>query len=215
MRSYFKNVIFWIDFFKTIFISHFAKPTSDRQEDAKMTDFDQISAHSFRHLPSLWALGGWQLPLWCKNMPFGKSTAVWRALLNYPKNIFFMHFHHAQRRTARWAPRFEGLAFTLRCDGWLIEIQLQKNVCPQSERVGGFSPLFGASSNRIIYNISTGCQANISSELFLCEWLQPLKSSFNFSHRSETQQKQWMAQSLNLMPSSTSPGSLGSKFLFL
>lgn len=55
--------------------------------EAKMTDFDHISAHSFRHLPSLWALGGWQLPLWCENMPFGKYTALWRALLNYPKTF--------------------------------------------------------------------------------------------------------------------------------
>lgn len=52
-----------------------------------MTGFDQISAHSFRHPPSLGALGGWLLPLWCKNMPFGKSTALWRALLNYPKTF--------------------------------------------------------------------------------------------------------------------------------
>lgn len=57
-----------------------------------MTDFDQISAHSFRHLPSLGALGSWLLPLWCKNTPFGKSTALWRALLNYPKTFSLCTF---------------------------------------------------------------------------------------------------------------------------
>lgn len=77
----------WIDSFFNHFHPRLNEPTSDRQENAKTRDFDQISAHSFRHLPSLWALGGWLLPLWCKNMPFGKYTALWRALLNYPKTF--------------------------------------------------------------------------------------------------------------------------------
>lgn len=43
------------------------------------------------------------------------------------KNIFFMHFHHTQKRQARWEARFQGSALTLRCDGRLIEMRLQKN----------------------------------------------------------------------------------------
>lgn len=78
----------WIDFFfQNYFHPRLNEPTSDGQENAKMTDFDQIWAHSFRHLPSLRAVGVWLLPLWCKNMPFGESTALWRALLNYPKTF--------------------------------------------------------------------------------------------------------------------------------
>lgn len=79
LKTYFKLFFF--------LIPHFIKATSNRQESAKVTDFDPISVHSFRHLPLLWALGGCQLPLWCKNMPFGKYKAPWRALLNYPKTF--------------------------------------------------------------------------------------------------------------------------------
>lgn len=138
-----------------------------------MMDFDHISAHSFRHLPSLWALGGWQLPLWCKNMPFGKYTALWRALLNYPKTFSSCTFitprkdkqgeRHAlkDRRSCS-----DVMVDWLRCGFKRTSAQSRKSV---------FS-LFCASSNGMIYSISTVCQANISSGLFLWKWLKLLNS---------------------------------------
>lgn len=80
------------------------------------------------------------------------------------KNIFFMHFHHAQKRQSRWEARFKGSEHTrwrsvtvdwLRCGFKRTSAQSRKSVFL----------LFHASSNRMIYSISTGRRANISSEL--------------------------------------------------
>lgn len=151
--------LFWIDFF----IPRFNEATSDGQESARMTDFDHMAAHFFGHLPSLGALGGWQPPLWWKNMPSGKCTALWRALLNYPKTFSSCTFitPRKDKQGERHAfkdrrSRSDVMVDWLRC-GF-------KRTSAQSRSV---SSLFGASSNRMIYSISTGCQANISSELSL------------------------------------------------
>lgn len=93
------------------------------------------------------------------------------------KNIFFMHFHHAQRRQARWARGFKGSALTLGCDGRVIEMRLQKDVYPERRERASALSLFRSSSNRIIYDIPTGCRANIGSGPALWEWLKPWKSS--------------------------------------
>lgn len=160
LKNFLKTVKSLFGFFLSFHVLMTRLQTARRAP--KWRIFDHISAHSFRHLP-LWVLGGWQLPFWCKTIPFGKYTALWRTLLNYPKNIFFMHFHHAQERQSRWEARFKGPALTLRCDGPLMEMWLQKTSAQSRESV---FLLFCASSNRMIYSISTGRRANVGSELF-------------------------------------------------
>lgn len=88
------------------------------------------------------------------------------------KNIFFMHFHHAQKRQSRWEARFKGSEHTLRRSVTVDWLRCGFKRTSALSRKSVFL-LFHASSNRMIYSISTGFRANISSELMTQTAEQP------------------------------------------
>lgn len=133
---------------------------SDSQESADIPEsiFDQILEviQFSSHLPSLYTLQGWQLPLWCQNMPFGNCTGIWGTLLNYPKNIFFSCTFILLKKKKKDKKKGEGDVFKGLC--WCSDVMFDwlrfgfKRMSAHSKNNVFYCFMWG--SNRIIYNTS-------------------------------------------------------------